>query len=96
LPRRVPEAANPAAPPRQDDRDQQRRRDNDRRDHDGDRRDQGGRGGRGQVYWDKDKGTPCLTSIITHLTCNCGGADINSTYHQCLVSMRNLHWGFEQ
>ncbi len=33
---------------------------------------------------DKDKGTPCL-----HLTCNCGGADINSTYRQCLVSMRN-------
>ena len=32
---------------------------------------------------------PCLTSIITHLTCNCGGADINSTYRQCLVSMRN-------
>jgi hypothetical protein len=26
---------------------------------------------------------------ITHLTCNCGGADINSTYHQCQVSMRN-------
>jgi hypothetical protein len=23
------------------------------------------------------------------LTCNCGGADINSTYRQCLVSMRN-------
>ena len=30
--------------------------------------------------FEKDKGTPCLTSIITHLTCNCGGADINSTY----------------
>ena len=78
LPRRVPDAANPAASPRQnaDDRDPQRRRDNDRRDRDGDRRDQGGRGGRGQVYWGNDKGTPCLTSIITHLTCNCGGADI--------------------
>jgi hypothetical protein len=37
----------------------------------------------------KTKGTPCLTSIITHLTCNCGGADINSTYRQCLVSMHN-------
>ena len=54
LPRRVHDAAVPAAPPRQnaDDRDPQRRRDNDRRDHDGDRRDQGGsggRGGRGQV-----------------------------------------------
>ena len=51
--------------------------------------DGGGRGGRGQVHFDKDKDTPCLTSIITHLTCNCGGADINSTYRQCLVSMRN-------
>ena len=92
LPRRIPDAAVPAAPPRQDaadDRDHRRRRDNDRRDRDGDRRDQGGRGGRGQVKWDKDKGTPCLTSIITHLTCNCGEADINSTYRQCLVSMRN-------
>ena len=28
----------------------------------------------------------CLASIITHLTSNCGGADINSTYRQC------LHW----
>jgi hypothetical protein len=27
--------------------------------------------------------------MITHLTCNCSGADINSTYRQCLVSMRN-------
>ena len=85
LPRRLPDAANPAALPRQDDtddRDHRRRRDNDRRD-------QGGRGGCGHVYWDKDKGTPCLTSSITHLTCNCGGADIKSTYRQCLVSMRN-------
>ena len=39
--------------------------------------------------YDKDKGTPCLTRMITHLTCNCSGADINSTYRQCLVSMRN-------
>ena len=23
--------------------------------------------------------------IVTHLTCNCGGSDINSTYRQCLV-----------
>ena len=37
----------------------------------------------------RDTGTPCLTSSITHLTCNCGGADVNSTYRQCLVSMRN-------
>ena len=74
------------------DRDQRRRRDNDRRDRDRDRRDHGGRGGgggRGQVHFEKDKGTPCLTSIITHLIYNCGGADINSTYRQCLVSMRN-------
>ena len=95
LPRRLPEAAIPAAPPRHDDaddRDHRRRRDYDRRDRDGDRRDHGGRGGRlgrGHVYWDKDKGTPCLTSSITHLTCNCVGADINSTYRQCLVSMRH-------
>ncbi len=27
-----------------------------------------------------ETGTPFLTSSITHLTCNCGGADINSTY----------------
>ncbi len=74
-----------------DDRAQRHRQDNDRRDRDGDRRDHGGRGVRGGrgVQWDKDKGTPCLTSCITHLTCNCGGADIDSTYRQCLVSMRN-------
>ena len=94
LPWRAPDAAVPAAPPRQndaDDRDQRHRRDNDRRDRDGDRRDHGGCGGRGGrgVQWDKDKGTPCLTSSITHLTCNCGGADINSTYRQYLASMRN-------
>ena len=84
LPRKLPDAANPT-----DDRDQRRRCDNDRRDRDVDRRDKGGRGGRGHVYWDKDKGTPCITSFITHLTCNSGRADINSTYRQCLVSMRN-------
>jgi hypothetical protein len=95
LPRRLPDAANPAASPRKndaDDRDHRRRRDNDRRDRDGDRRDQGGRGGRGgrgQIHFARDTGTPCLTSSITHLTCNCGGADISSTYRQCLVSMRN-------
>ena len=74
-----------------DDRDQRRRRDDDRRDRDGDRRDHGGRGSRGGrgVLWDKYKDTSCLTSSITHLTCNCGGADINGTYRQCLVSMRN-------
>jgi hypothetical protein len=85
LPLKAPDAAVPAAPPRQnntDDGDQRRRRDNDRRDH-------GGRGGRGQIHFARDTGTPCLTSSITHLTCNCGGADVNSTYRQCLVSMRN-------
>ena len=56
----------------------------DRRDRGGGR---GGRGGRNVHYG--DTGTPCLTSSITHLTCNCGGADVNSTYRQCLVSMRN-------
>ena len=62
------------------------RGDNDRRDRDGGR---GGREGRGLVHFARDTGTPCLTSSITHLTCNCGGADVNSTYRQCLVSMRN-------
>jgi hypothetical protein len=42
-----------------------------------------------KVHFARDTGTPCLTSSITHLTCNCGGADINSTYRQCLVSMCN-------
>jgi hypothetical protein len=48
-----------------------------------------GREGRGNVHFARDTGTPCLTSSITHLTCNCGGADVNSTYRQCLVSMRD-------
>ena len=52
----------------------------------GDRR---GSGGHGTVHFDtKDKGTPCRTDVITHLSCNCGGTDINSTYHQWLVSTR--------
>ena len=67
-------------------RNPQRSREHDRRDRDGGC---GGRGGRGQVFFDKDKGSPCRTSIITHLSCNCGSADINSTYRQCLVSMHN-------
>ena len=66
-----------------------RRRDNDRRDRDGGRGGRGGREGRGNVHFARDTGTPCLTSSITHLTCNCGGADVNSTYRQCLVYMRN-------
>ena len=38
-------------------------------------------GGRGHVYWDKDKGTPCLTSSINYFTCNCGGAANVSVYN---------------
>ena len=52
-------------------------------------RGRGGRGGQGTVHFDtKDKGTPCRTDVITHLSCNCGSTDINSTYRQCLVSIR--------
>ena len=48
-----------------------------------------GRGGHGTVHWNtKDKGRPCRTDIITHLSCNCGGTDINLAYRQCLVSIR--------
>jgi len=48
-----------------------------------------GRGGHGTVHFDtKDKDTPCRTDVITHLSCNCGGTDINSTYRQCLVFTR--------
>ena len=64
-----------------------RRRDNDRRDRGGGRGGRGGREGRGNVHFASDTGTLCFTSSITHLTCNCGGADVNSTYRQCLVSM---------
>jgi len=61
LPRRVPDAANPALSPRQDDAaNPDRRRDNDRQDRDGDRRDQGGRG---KVYWDKDKFFSSVSSL---------------------------------
>ena len=63
-----------------------RRCDNDRRDRDVGRGGRGGSEGRGNVHFARDTGTPCLTSSITHLTCNCGGADVNSTYRQCLVS----------
>ena len=53
------------------------------------RNDRRGRGGHGTVHFDtKDKGAPCRTDVITHLSCNCGGTDINSTYRQCLVSTR--------
>ena len=63
---------------------------NSRGKNDGDRRgnDGGGKGGSSRVHFDdRSKGTPCRTGIVTHLTCNCGGTDINSTYRQCLVSL---------
>ena len=44
-------------------------------------------GGRGKVAF--GKGTQCLTDILTHLSCNCGESDINSSYRQCLVSLRS-------
>ncbi len=94
----IPDQPTPPRSNNVDEADPRRRRDRDRRDNGsgrggrGGREDQGnhgGREGRGHVHWGRDKGTPCLTSIITHLTCNCGGTDINSTYRQCLISMRN-------
>jgi hypothetical protein len=37
-----------------------------------------------KVSFDKNiysgKGTQCLTDILTHLSCNCGESDINSSY----------------
>ena len=63
---------------------------NSRGNNDGERRgnDGGGKGGSGRVHFDDRRGgTPCRTDIVTHLTCNCGGSDINSTYRQCLVSL---------
>jgi len=89
---RVPSGVSAAPSPyRHNDSDDGagRRRDNDRRDRDGGRGGRGGREDRGNVHFARDTGTPCLTSSITYLTCNCGGADVNSTYRQCLVSMRN-------
>ena len=78
---------------------------NTRRDHDDQSGGRGGTGGRGnkdsrsqgsrgRVSFDKTiygagKGTQCLTDIVTHLSCNCGESDINSSYRQCLVSMRS-------
>ena len=57
-------------------------RDNDKRGNDG-----GSRGSGGRVHFeDKGRGTPCRTDIVTHLSCNCGESDVNSTYRQCLVS----------
>ena len=67
---------------------------NSRGNNDGDRRgnDGGDKGGSGRVHFDdrSNRGTPCRTDIVTHLTCNCGGSDINSTYRQCLVSLAKL------
>jgi hypothetical protein len=38
------------------------------------------------------KGTQCLTDIVTHLSCNCGESDINSSYLlYCTNSIR--YWG---
>ena len=57
---------------------------NDRRGNDG-----GGRGGgssRGVHFDDRNKGMLCRTDVVTHLSCNCGESDTNSTYRQCLVS----------
>ena len=56
-------------------------RDNDRRGNDG-----GSRGSGGRVHFE-GRGTPCRTDIVTHLSCNCGESDVNSTYRQCLVSL---------
>ena len=42
----------------------------------------------------QDRGTTCQTDIITHLSCNCGGSDANSTYRQCLVSTSNSDQSF--
>ena len=96
---KIPKASQhrPSTPPM----DANTRRDHDDRDHSGGRGDTGGRGnrdprrqgGRGKVAFDKSiysgKGTQCLTDIVTHLSCNCGESDINSSYRQCLVSMRS-------
>ena len=70
LPAEASAADDTPTPPRN-------RREHDRRDRDGGLLGRGGRDGRGHVYFDKDKGTPCLTSIITHLR-----ADINSIHAQ--------------
>ena len=58
--------------------------DSDRRGNDG-----GGRGGSSrEVHFDdKNRGMLCRTDIVTHLSCNCGESDINSTYRRCLVSL---------
>ena len=48
-------------------------RDNDRRNNDRGGNEGGGRGGGGRVRFDdRNKGTPCRTDIVTHLSCNCG------------------------
>ena len=57
------------------------RRDREDRSRRGDQGDQGT--DRGDHFSKQDKGTPCRTDIITHLDCNCGGSDANSTYRQC-------------
>jgi len=83
------EVPQPPTPRRSQDSSGHRDRDDcNRRGDQGDRgSNRNRRGGRGSVHFDKhDRGTPCQTDIITHLSYNCGGSDANSTYRQCLVS----------
>ena len=92
----APQHQRPSTPPM----DANTRRDNDDNDRSGRGGGTGGRSsrdprrhsGRGKVSFDKSiygagKGTQCLTDIVTHLSCNCGESDVNSSYRQCLVSM---------
>jgi len=76
----------PSTPPM----DGNTRRDVDDRDRSGRGGGTGGRsrdpqpyGGRGKVTFDKNnysaKGTQCPTNIVSHLSCNCGESDINSS-----------------
>jgi hypothetical protein len=84
--REVPQPPTP--PQNQDSSGRCDRDDRNRRGDQGDRgADRNRRGGRSGVHFDtQDRGTPCRTDIITHLSCNCGGSDENSTFRQCLVS----------
>jgi len=46
------------------------------------------RGGGVQFNNRRDPGTNNRTTTITHLTCNCGTAQTDTTYRPCLVSLR--------
>ena len=46
-----------------------------------------GKGG-GKVHFE-NSGTRSRTDTITHLTCNCGTSDEDTTYRQCLVSLHH-------